>query len=396
MWAVRTAWWPVAVVPAVLLVAVQILYPLTAGVARDRVTVAVVLLSAATAVTHAGRTRGVRWAVGVLVIVSGVGLLAEMVGTATGFPFGCYDYASGRIGPSVAGVPLVVALAWTGGLYPVWIVARQLYSRTVTRVMMTAVGAVGWDLFLDPQMVADGQWTWCSPWPGLPGLPEIPLTNYLGWFAVGLVMAGLLALWERTVPNLERTPTTARPATAPPASAATATATEPSATEPATTTQPATTTTQPATTESAATDAAATDRPDAAPVSPVVAAGRNTPAASPSAGPSTTGPSAVSDAAPGPANAPAAGHDPAEPPIAPAPARRADTAAVAVRSGDVAVPVAVLLWTWLGSALAHAVFLGLPVSAGYGVVGLGVLGIPLVRALSARRITLRPVRHGTM
>ncbi|WP_372341687.1 carotenoid biosynthesis protein [Nocardia sp. CC216A] len=391
----RAARWPVAVVPAVLLVAVQILYPLTAGVARDRVTVAVVSLSAATALTHAGRTRGVRWAVGVLVIVSGVGLLAEMVGTATGFPFGCYDYASGRIGPSVAGVPLVVALAWTGGLYPVWIVAGQLYSRTVTRVTMTAVGAVGWDLFLDPQMVADGQWIWCSPSPGLPGLPEIPLTNYLGWFAVGLVMAGLLALWDRTAPNLERTPTTARPATAPPTSAATAT--EPSATEPATTTkQPATATTQPATAESAATDAAATDRPDAAPVSPGVAAGRNTPAASPPAGASTTGPSAVSDAAPDPTNAPAAGHDPAKPPIAPAPVRRADTAAVAVRSGDVAVPVAVFLWTWLGSALAHAVFLGLPVSAGYGLVGLGVLGIPLVRALSARRITLRPVRHGTM
>ncbi|NNH72165.1 carotenoid biosynthesis protein [Nocardia uniformis] len=258
--------WPVAVVPAVLLVATQILYPLTSGAARDRVTVAVVLLSAGTALTHAALTRGFRWAVGLLVILSGVGLLAEIVGTATGFPFGCYEYASGRIGPAVAGVPVVVALAWTGGVYPVWVVAGKLYSRVGVRVSMTALGAVGWDLFLDPQMVAAGLWTWCSRWPGLPGLADIPVTNYLGWLAVALVMAGLLAVWERT-------------------------AAEPT---------------------------------------------------------------------------------------------------------DVVVPVAVFLWTWLGSALAHAVFLGLPVSAGYGLAGLAVLGIPLVRALTARRITLRPSGHGTI
>ncbi len=382
--AMRAARWPVAVVPAVLLVAVQILYPLTAGVARDRVTVAVVLLSAATAVTHAGRTRGVRWAVGVLVIVSGVGLLAEMVGTATGFPFGCYDYASGRIGPSVAGVPLVVALAWTGGLYPVWIVARQLYSRTVTRVTMTAVGAVGWDLFLDPQMVADGQWTWCSPWPGLPGLPEIPLTNYLGWFAVGLVMAGLLAAWDRAEPKPQRARTFAPPPVSPPA---TTTGTPDSVCVPLTSLSNQRTASSQAARLSApepTTSPDAGNKRAAAPTSPATGQRTTEPPATSAAGQRTTEPPATSAAAPDPATSQF-------------PGPRPDGAQVAaVRSGDVAVPVAVFLWTWLGSALAHAVFLGLPVSAGYGVVGLGVLGIPLVRALSARRITLRPVRHGTM
>ncbi|WP_369640053.1 carotenoid biosynthesis protein [Nocardia sp. JMUB6875] len=257
----------VAAVPAILLVLVQITYPLAHGVLRDRVTVVVVLLSAGTALTHAVVTRGVRWAAGLLVILSGIGLGAEMLGTATGFPFGCYDYASGRLGPELAGVPLVVPLAWTGGLYPVWIVAGMLGRGAAGRVSLTAVGAVGWDLFLDPQMVADGQWTWRSVVAGLPGLEQIPWINYVGWFLVALVMAGLLEWWDRTAP---------------------------------------------------------------------------------------------------------------------------DTGAARV------VPVAVFLWTWLGSTLAHAVFLGLPVSAGYGFVGLGVLGFPLVRELSARRITLWPGAHGTM
>ncbi|MFE2994951.1 carotenoid biosynthesis protein [Nocardia sp. NPDC059246] len=254
----------IAATPAVL---VQITYPLAHGLGRDRVTVVVVLLSLGIALVHAGVTRGVRWAVGLLAIVFGIGFGAEVLGIATGFPFGSYDYASGRLGPELLGVPLIVPLAWTGGLYPVWVVAGMLGHGAVGRISLTALGAVGWDLFLDPQMVADGQWTWRSTGAGLPGLGQIPVTNYLGWFAVALVMAGLLEWWDRTAP---------------------------------------------------------------------------------------------------------------------------DTGAARM------VPVAVFLWTWLGSTLAHAVFLGLPVSAGYGFCGLGLLGIPLVRTLSARRITLWPGAHGTM
>ncbi|MFC8385076.1 carotenoid biosynthesis protein [Nocardia sp. NPDC057272] len=279
-------------VAALALVLVQITYPLSAGVARDRITVAVVVLSASTALLHAATTRGLRWAAGFFVVVSGLGLTAEIVGTATGFPFGSYAYAVDRLGPAFADVPLAVPLAWTGGLYPIWIVAGMLVSRahlsgaSIThspgrsasthaqppsasgarllsgsnagRLGLFVLGAVGWDLFLDPQMVADGQWTWSVTDAGLPGIPEIPYTNYLGWALVAVVMAVILTLLDHFLP----------------------------------------------------------------------------------------------------------------PP----------------RDPSVAVPVAVFAWTWLGSALAHAVFLGLPASAIWGFLGLGVLGIPLfLRARAARR-----------
>ncbi|MBF6323599.1 carotenoid biosynthesis protein [Nocardia cyriacigeorgica] len=234
---------------AVLWVLSQIAYPLTGGTARDRVTVLVVVLAAATALSHACYTRGPRYAAGVLLILSGTGLLAEIIGTATGMPFGCYDYATDRLGPALAGVPLVVPLAWTGGVYPIWVVAGLLTRRTWWRIPVTAAGALGWDLFLDPQMVADGQWQWCVTDAGLPGVEHIPLTNYLGWLLVATVMAVLLTGWERTAPW---------------------------------------------------------------------------------------------------------------------------------RRGGNAVPVAVFGWTWLGSALAHAVFLDLPASAWYGGAGMGLLGVPLL------------------
>ncbi len=238
---------------ALLLVAAQIAYPLTDGSARDRVTTLVVVLLAGTALAHAVASLGAAYALRTLAILSGIGLLSELIGTATGYPFGCYAYAVGKLEPALADVPLAVPLAWTGGIYPVWVVAGLLAGTSRARIALTAVGAVGWDLFLDPQMVTDGQWSWCVTGAGLPGLPAIPLTNYLGWFLVALLMGALMTASEHRARQRRETE---------------------------------------------------------------------------GAGP--------------------------------------------------AVPVAVFLWTWLGSALAHLAFLGLPWSAGYGLLGMGVLGVPLL------------------
>lgn len=182
----------VPVVFAGAAIAAQILYPLVHGGVRDVVTVFVVVLLAAASITHAAVTRGGRWAAGLVVVTAGLGLVSEVAGTATGFPYGCYDYSVDRLGPALAGVPLVVPFAWTAGFYPVWCAASALARgphRRAVRVALTTVGVVGWDLYLDPQMVADGQWRWCVTDAGLPGVEHIPLTNYAGWFIVATVMA---------------------------------------------------------------------------------------------------------------------------------------------------------------------------------------------------------------
>lgn len=180
-----------------LVIGLQIAWPI-AGAARSGVTVAVVVLFAATSVLHAVVTRGRRTAVLVLAASAGIGFLAEVVGVHTGVPFGQYRY-SGTLGVEVAGVPVLVALAWTMFTWPAVVVAQRLGRTYPQRVAVAAWSLASWDLFLDPQMVDAGHWRWAHPAPHLPGVPTVPLTNLLGWLLVATVLSAVvLALVERT------------------------------------------------------------------------------------------------------------------------------------------------------------------------------------------------------
>ena len=163
-----------------------------AGPARDALTIATVCTFFLASASHALVRRGPTWTLAYLGIAAGIGLAVEAVGTATGLPFGQYDY-SDSLGPKLLGVPVVVALAWAMMAYPALLAAQRLPT---TRIGVTVIGAwllASWDLFLDPQMVAEGHWIWANPAPALPGVPGIPLSNYLGWLLTALVMIGLLS-----------------------------------------------------------------------------------------------------------------------------------------------------------------------------------------------------------
>jgi uncharacterized membrane protein len=193
---------PVALAAAALLT--QVAYPLLEGTALRAATVLGVILFAAASVGHAATVYGTRAALALVVAAGGTGLLAEAVGVATGVPFGRYSY-SGSLGPQVLGVPLLVPLAWTMMAYPALLLGRRLAGpgrrpglrRTVTAVLGGATLAA-WDLFLDPQMVAAGNWTWAHPRPGLPGVPDVPLINLGGWLLVGVVMTAVV---DRVLPD---------------------------------------------------------------------------------------------------------------------------------------------------------------------------------------------------
>jgi putative membrane protein len=169
---------------AVLTVLLQVAYPLVHGADRAHLTVATVLCFFAASTAHAFQHRGPAWTGRFLVVTAGGGFAVEALGVATGFPFGTYRYG-GQLGLTILDVPLVVPLAWAMFAYP----AHAVGMRLGHRVLATGWALAAWDLFLDPQMVREGYWTWSDPTPGLNG---IPLTNHQAWLVVALEMAALL------------------------------------------------------------------------------------------------------------------------------------------------------------------------------------------------------------
>lgn len=189
-------WIPVA--GAIATVLAQILWPLTSGESRTNLTILTVLVFAATSISHAWIHRGWRWAMSYTGITFVFALMLEAVGTNTGFPFSAYEY-TGSFGPRLFDVPLLIAAAWTMMAYPALLVSRRLAMaispqlHTPIAIVIGAFSLTAWDIFLDPQMVSAGYWTWSDPTHDLPGVPGIPAVNYLGWFGSSLVLMSLLA-----------------------------------------------------------------------------------------------------------------------------------------------------------------------------------------------------------
>ncbi|GAA3222281.1 carotenoid biosynthesis protein [Dactylosporangium siamense] len=173
------------------LVLVEIAYPLVHGGTRAALTVATVVVGYLLSVGHAWLSRGPRTAAVLILVTTGGGFAVEAAGRATGYPFGDYDY-TGSLGPRLLGVPLVIPLAWTWMAWPAWVAAARLTTRPWLRTGVAGLGLAAWDLFLDPQMVGEGHWHWDSPGAALPGVPDIPITNYLGWLVVAWVLAAAL------------------------------------------------------------------------------------------------------------------------------------------------------------------------------------------------------------
>jgi uncharacterized membrane protein len=170
------------------LVVAQLAYPAVPLERQPQATRGVVALMLATSAADAVRARGARRALALLGSAGAVGFAAELLGTATGRPFGRYRY-SDRLGWRVRGVPLAAAAAWAMMARPAWTVGGLLAGRRALRVPASAMALCAWDVFLDPRMVRDGYWEWHDG-----GRYEgVPASNYLGWLLTGLV---LFAAWS--------------------------------------------------------------------------------------------------------------------------------------------------------------------------------------------------------
>ncbi len=170
------------------LVAAQVGYSYLPEQRRVAATRAIVLIMLATSAAEAAAARGPRRGVALVGSAGALGFGAELLGVATGRPFGHYTY-SAKLGPKVGGVPVAAAAAWAMMARPSWVVAGRLSRRWPVRVALAAGALTAWDVFLDPRMAREGYWSW----PGGGRYEGIPASNFAGWFVTG---AGVFAVWE--------------------------------------------------------------------------------------------------------------------------------------------------------------------------------------------------------
>ncbi len=178
----------------------QILWILVSGNVRIGLTALTVVTFFCATLTHAYLYRGITWAAGYAAITLSFGWGIEVLGTITHFPFGDYSY-SDTLGPALLGVPILIPMAWSMMAYPVLLAAQRLSSTAFGTAFIGGWLLASWDLFLDPQMVGEGYWIWNQVGWTLPGIPGIPLQNFLGWLLSSIALMWVLDRMKRKVVN---------------------------------------------------------------------------------------------------------------------------------------------------------------------------------------------------
>lgn len=181
----------VSLLAAGVTVLAQISWAITSNGLRDAATIVGVLAFTTASGFHAYAAFGRNFVIKFLAIALLATFVIEIIGVATSFPFGTYEYDPERLGLTISGVPILIPFAWFMMLYPSWLISRDLFKSKYLAILSGALLMSTWDLYLDPQMVNEGYWTWFID--GI-ATKEIPLTNFFGWFLSTAVIFFLLSL----------------------------------------------------------------------------------------------------------------------------------------------------------------------------------------------------------
>jgi uncharacterized membrane protein len=173
-----------------------------------------VVLGAIAAWLHATGVFGARRAFGLLVVGSLLPLGAELVGTASGLPFGDYRYTP-LLGYRIfERVPFPIPISWFYMLYGcLAICARVLPASDDARTrwrwaFVAGLVLVAWDVSMDPAMVVTSHWiwgdgemfraawmpAWLTAFFTADAFYGMPLANWFGWVLTGTLVARVMLL----------------------------------------------------------------------------------------------------------------------------------------------------------------------------------------------------------
>ena len=180
-----------------------------------------VVLGALAGLLHATGRLGTRTALTVFAAAFGISLGSELLGTATGYPFGPYGYTD-QLGYRILGlVPFNIPTSWFYMLYcSLAIVGRigRAADDGATRWRWALAGGAvltAWDVSMDPAMVRTTHWLWHLAPTDQQGVLQrifvsdmfygMPLSNWIGWLLTGVIVARVMlaivppTTWARAV-----------------------------------------------------------------------------------------------------------------------------------------------------------------------------------------------------
>jgi uncharacterized membrane protein len=151
---------------------------------------AIIMLTGAATLLAELRSMSVRAALARFLGLAGILFIVEYAGVNTGLPFGAYAYTD-ELGLIVVGIPLAISIAWYCTVVNAWRIAEYLVSGLKLRgplviSLLAGILTLGLDLALEPTAgFVQKYWVWESN--------EVPLQNYLSWFALSVMAVYLLA-----------------------------------------------------------------------------------------------------------------------------------------------------------------------------------------------------------
>jgi uncharacterized membrane protein len=160
---------------------------------------------------HTTLALGPRRGVGFIALAAAVGWAAEAISLHTPFSVFGARYEYHMPGPHLWVVPLPIPTFWAIFLYGGYAVTNALcrwlarpaprrggaVTPLLWRVLLDATFVVMIDLVLDPLQVHAGRWSW----PAGGAHFGVPVSNFVGWFAVAATVTGLFRAYEYLRPR---------------------------------------------------------------------------------------------------------------------------------------------------------------------------------------------------
>ena len=113
--------------------------------------------------------------------------ILEIIGANTGIIYGDFVY-NPSWQPALLGTPVIMAIVWVTLIIESYSLS-SIFNKKINRIIVSAFFLVMIDIVIDPGAIHLGLWNWVNggSWYG------VPMSNYLGWFILGIIGSGIFA-----------------------------------------------------------------------------------------------------------------------------------------------------------------------------------------------------------